>query len=124
MAAPNLRQPTTITGKTATHLLDSTSEKADLIVNAASSGKALRITSLFVSNVDGTNNASITIKHYPAACGGTGVPIVSTLTVPADSTVVVLNREQSIWMEEDTHLGFTASAADDLSVIVAYEEVS
>jgi hypothetical protein len=123
MAAPNLKAPTTITGKTAVVALSATTETS-LLSNAASSGKALRITSLFVSNVDGTNNAAITVKYYDAASGGTGYALASTLTVPADSTVVVLTREQSIWLEENTSLRVTASAANDLNVVCSYEEVS
>ncbi len=123
MAAPNLRSPTTITGKTAVVALSSTSE-ASLLSNASSSGKALRVTSLFVSNVDGTNNAAITVKYYNAASGGTGYALANTLTVPADSTVVILTREQSVWLEENRSLRVTASAANDLNVVCSYEEVS
>lgn len=123
MAAPNLRSPTTINGKTAVVALSSTSETS-LLSNASSSGKALRVTSLFVSNVDGTNNAAITVKYYNAASGGTGYALANTLTVPADSTVVILTREQSVWLEENRSLRVTASAANDLNVVCSYEEVS
>ena len=123
MAEPNLRQPTTITGKTAVATLSNTSE-TDVLVNAASSGKALRLTSLFVANVDGSNNADITIKYYQAASGGTGYAIASTLAVPADSTVVLLTREQSLWLEENNRITATASAANDLTVVCSYEDVS
>ena len=123
MAAPNLRSPTTINGKTAVVALSSTSETS-LLSNASSSGKALRVTSLFVSNVDGTNNAAITVMYYNAASGGTGYALANTLTVPADSTVVILTREQSVWLEENRSLRVTASAANDLNVVCSYEEVS
>lgn len=123
MAAPNLNSPTTITGKTTYLALSSTSE-TDLLTNAASSGKALRVTSLFLANVDGTNNVDATVKLYDAASAGTGYEIVSTLTVPADATVTPLGRDISLWIEEDRRLTVTASAADDLTVVCSYEEVS
>lgn len=123
MAAPNLNGPTSILGKTAYVALNTTSE-TDLLVNAASSGKAFRVTSLFLCNVDGTNNVDATLKIYSAATGGTGYPIVSTLTVPADATVTPLGRDISLWLEEDRRLAVTASAADDLTVVCSYEEVS
>lgn len=123
MAAPNLNSPTTITGKTTYLALSSTSE-TDLLTNAASSGKALRVTSLFLCNVDGTNNVDATVKLYDAATSGTGYEIVSTLTVPADATVTPLGRDISLWLEEDRRLTVTASAADDLTVVCSYEEVS
>lgn len=123
MAAPNLKAPTTINGKTAVLALASTSE-TNLLVNASSSGKALRVTSLFAANVDGSNNADITIKYYQAASGGTGYAIASTLAVPADSTVVLLTREQSLWLEENTRITAQASAADDITIVCSYEDVS
>lgn len=123
MAAPNLNSPTTITGKTTYLALSSTSE-TDLLTNAASSGKALRVTSLFLCNVDGTNNVDATLKVYSAATGGTGYAIISTLTVPADATVTPLGRDISLWLEEDRRLTVTASAADDLTVVCSYEEAS
>ena len=123
MAAPNLNSPTTITGKTTYLALSSTSE-TDLLTNAASSGKALRVTSLFLCNVDGTNNVDATVKIYNAASAGTGYAIVSTLSVPADATVTPLGRDISLWLEEDRRLTVTASAANDLTVVCSYEEVS
>ena len=123
MAAPNLKAPTTINGKTVFVSLASTNETT-VIANAANSGKALRITALFVSNIDGTNAAAITLKYYNGATGGTGYSIASTLTVPADATVVILTREQSIWLEEDRSLRATASAGGDLNVVCSYEDVS
>lgn len=123
MAAPNLNAPNTITGKTTYLALSSTSE-TDLLTNTASSGKALRVTSLFLCNVDGTNHVDATVKVYDAATSGTGYEIVSTLTVPADATVTPLGRDISLWIEEDRRLTVTASAANDLTVVCSYEEVS
>lgn len=123
MAAPNLNSPTTINGKTAFLALSSTSE-TDLLVNAASSGKAYRVTALFLANVDGTNNVDATVKIYNAATAGTGYAIVSTVNIPADATVTPLGRDISLWLEEDRRLTVTASAADDLAVVCSYEEVS
>lgn len=123
MAAPNLNAPTSITGKTAYLALSTTSE-TDVLVNAASSGKALRVTSLFLCNVDGAADVDATLKIYDAATAGTGYEITSTLTVPADATVTPLGRDISLWLEEDRRLAVTASAANDLTVVCSYEEVS
>jgi len=123
MAAPNLSSPTSITGKTTYLDLTSTSE-TDLLVNSASSGKALRVTFLALCNVDGTATVDATVKIYSAASGGTGYEIVSTMTVPADATVTPLGRDLSLWLEEDRRRTVTASAADDLVVVCGDEEVA
>ena len=124
MAAPNIVNVTTITGKSA--VVDLTTTAATAVVsNAAASGKVFKINSLIVSNVDGTNAADITISYYSAAAiGGTATQIVSTVSVSADTTLVVIDKNTSIYIEEDRSIGATASAANDLKVVVSYEEIS
>ena len=124
MAAPNIVNVATITGKTA--VVDLTSTSATSVVsNAASSNKVFKINSLIVSNVDGTNNAEITISLYSAAAlGGTATQICSTVVVPADASLVVIDKASGIYLEEDKSIGATASAANDLKVVCSYEEIS
>ncbi len=124
MAAPNIVNVTTIIGKSAVVDLTTTSATA-VVSNAASSGKVFKINSLVVSNVDGTNAADITVSYYSEDdIGGTATQIVSTISVPADATLVVIDKNTSIYLEEDRSIGATAGAANDLKVLVSYEEIS
>jgi hypothetical protein len=124
MAAPNLLSPTTINGKTVTVDL-STTNATSILSNAASSGKVLKINSLYVANVDGTSAAEITINYYSAAAlGGTATQICSTVAVPADATLVVVDKDAYIYLEENTSLGATAGTANDLKVVCSYEDIS
>jgi hypothetical protein len=124
MAAPNIVNVTTITGKANVVNLTTTSATA-VVSNAASSGKVFKINSLVVSNVDGTNAADITISYYSEDdIGGTATEIVSTVSVPADASLVVIDKNTSIYLEEDRSIGATAGAANDLKVVVSYEEIS
>lgn len=124
MAAPNIVNVTTITGVTATVALSTTSATS-IVSNAASSGKVFKINSLYVANVDGTNSADITIAVYSQDnIGGTAYPIASTVAVPADATLVVITKDAAIYLEEDKSIGATASAANDLTVVCSYEEIS
>ena len=124
MAAPNLVNVATIIAKSAVVDLSTTSATA-VVSNAASSGKVFKINSLVVSNVDGTNAADITIALYSQDdIGGTATEIVSTVSVPADASLVVIDKNTSIYLEEDRSIGATAGAANDLKVIVSYEEIS
>jgi hypothetical protein len=124
VAAPNIVNVATITGKT--NVVDLTSTSATSVVsNAASSGKVFKINSLIVANVDGTANADITINLYSAAAlGGTATQICSTIAVPADSSLVVIDKTSGIYLEEDKSIGATAGSANDLKVICSYEEIS
>jgi hypothetical protein len=124
MAAPNIVDVTTITGKSAVVDLTTTSATA-VVSNAASSGKVFKINSLVVSNVDGTNAADITISYFSEDdIGGTATEIVSTISVPADASLVVIDKNTSIYLEEDRSIGATAGTASDLKVLVSYEEIS
>jgi len=124
MAAPNIVNVTTITGKSAVVSLTTTSATA-VVSNAASSGKVFKINSLVVSNVDGANAADITVSYYSEDdIGGTATEIVSTISVPADATLVVIDKNTSIYLEEDKSIGATAGTASDLKVLVSYEEIS
>jgi hypothetical protein len=124
MAAPNMVNVTTITGKTAVASLTTTN--ATLVVeNPASSGKVLKINSLYVSNVDGSVGAGITVSLYSEDnIGGTATEICSTVTVPADATLIVIDKDSLIYLEEDKSIGATATAASDLKIVCSYEEIS
>jgi hypothetical protein len=124
MAAPNLVNVATITAKSA--VVDLTTTNATLVVeNPAASNKVFKINSLVVANVDGTNAADITISYYSEDnIGGTATQIVSTVSVPADASLVVIDKNTSIYLEEDRSIGATAGSASDLKVIVSYEELS
>jgi hypothetical protein len=124
MANPNIVNVTAIYGKTAVTNLTTTN--ATLVVeNPAASGKVFKINSLVVSNVDGSANADITISLYSEDnIGGTATQICSTVVVPADASLVVIDKTTGIYLEEDKSIGATASAANDLKVVCSYEEIS
>ena len=124
MAAPNIVNVATITGKSAVVNLTTTNATA-VVSNAASSGKVFKVNSLTVANVDGSVAADITVSYYSEDnIGGTATEIVKTVSVPQDSTLVVIDKNTSLYLEEDRSIGATASAANDLKVFVSYEEIS
>ena len=124
MAAPNIVNVSTITGKSATVALSTTSATT-LVSNAASSGKVYKINMIQVANVDGAAAADITIDvHSAASGGGTAYSLVSTVSVPADASLVVLDKNTAIYLEEDRSITATAGTANDLEIIVSYEEIS
>ena len=124
MAAPNIVNVTTITGKTDQVSLTTTSATA-VVSNAAASGKVFKINSLIVSNVDGVSAADITVAVYSEDdIGGTATELVSTVSVPADASLVVIDKNTALYLEEDMSIGATAGTANDLKVVVSYEEIS
>lgn len=124
MAAPNIVNVTTITGKT-TYATPNSTNATVLLANSASSGKVFKINTLVASNVDGTNARDVTVAINTAAAGsGTGYPIVSTVSVPADASLVVIDKENPIYLEEDKSIVVTSGVADDITFTISYEEIS
>jgi hypothetical protein len=124
MANPNIVNVAAIYGNTSTTSLSSTSATS-IVSNAASSGKVYRINSLVVANIDGTNAADITINLYSAAAlGGTATAIASTISVPADATLIIIDKTTGIYLLEDKSIGAIAGAANDLVVTCSWEEIN
>jgi len=117
MAAPNIVNVSTITGKTAVQAVG-TSATA-IVTNSAASGKVFKVNALYVSNVDGTNNAEINVDLYRSS---TAYHIAKTMVVPADATLDVISK--AIYLEEGDSLRLTANAASDLEAVCSYEEIS
>jgi hypothetical protein len=124
MTAPNIVNVSTITGKSASVALSSTSATV-LVSNPASSGKVFKINMVQVANVDGSNAVNVSVDmHSAAAGGGTAFALVSTVSVPADAALVVVDKSTSVYLEEDRSITVTAGTANDLEVVVSYEEIS
>jgi len=124
MAAPNIVNVTSILGENSSTSLTSTSATS-IVSNAASSGKVLKINTLIVSNVDGTNACDITINKYSAAAlGGSAFAIASTVSVPADASLIVIDKTTSIYLKENESIGATAGTASDLIVTCSWEDIS
>jgi hypothetical protein len=124
MANPNIVNVTAIYGNTSVTSLTDTLATS-IVSNAASSGKIYRINSLVVANIDGTNAADITINIYPEdAIGGTGEAIASTISVPADATLIIIDKTTQIYLLEDRSIGAIAGVASDLVVTCSWEEIN
>ncbi len=124
MAAPNIVDVATITGKTATVALADTNATA-IINNPASSGKVFKVNSLYAANVDGTNDCDVTVAIYSQDdIGGTAYRLAKTISVPADSTLVVIDKNSPIYLEDDKSIGAIAGAGNDLEIVASYEEIS
>jgi thymidine phosphorylase len=124
MAAPNIVNVSSITGKT-DQLALSTTSATTLISNAASSGVVLKINMIQVANVDGSNACDVTVDvHSAAAGGGTAYSLVATASVPSASSLIAVDKFTALYLEEDMSITVTAGTADDLEVIVSYEEIS
>lgn len=133
MAAPNIVNVTTITGVTTFHagIAVTTGGKGALgittvVSNAASSGKVLKINSLVAASIGSTTG--ITLQYFNDvnhASAGSTVSIGMTLSVPTFSTLAVITKDNSVYLEENTSLGiFAQPNAGTIDVVCSFEEIS
>lgn len=119
MAAPNIVNVSTIYGKTVGTSITTTASV--FLQNNTSSGLVYKLNTIMVSNVNGTNNADITIEFLR---GGVTYDLASTITVPADASIVILSKENPIYLEEGDAIRTQASVNSYLQAICSYEELS
>jgi hypothetical protein len=125
MANPNIVAVVSIFGNTTGFALTTTLTNV-LLANATASGKVLKIESIMVANVDGTNAADVTIDYHTAANGtaGSSFALAATISVPADATLNLVDKNSTFYLMENQSIIGGASANSDLEVIIAYEDIS
>jgi len=125
MSNPNIVSVNSIFGNTTGFALTTTLTNV-LLANATSSGKVFKIESIMVANVDGTNAADVTIDLHTAANGtaGSSFALAATISVPADATLNLVDKNSTFYLMENQSIIGGASANSDLEVIIAYEDIS
>jgi len=127
MANPNIVSVSSIYGGNAGWNLSNTLTATLLTVDA---DKIVKINSIICSNVDGTNSATLNLYVDGMGSGASGVTttgadatiyIAKTIAVPADATLVLIDKNSSIYLMEGDVLKGGASATSDLDLFVSYE---
>ena len=127
MTIANMASATSIYAGNAGWNLSSTLTATLLTVDAE---KIVKINSIICSNVDGTNAATLNLYVDGMGSGASGVTttgadatiyIAKTIAVPADATLVLIDKNSSIYLMEADVLKGGASAASDLDLFVSYE---
>ena len=119
MAAPNILSATSIFGKSVGASLDTTLT-TDILT--CPSDKVLKVKSVIVANIDGTNDAAVTVYFYDNSATAR-YALASTVNVPADASLVVLGQDSPLYLEESDQIEAGASASSDLQIVISYEEL-
>jgi len=117
MANPNIVNVATINGKTDVFAL--TTSSANLVT--ATANTVFKINSILISNIDGTNAADVTIKYYD---GSNARSIASTISVPADASLSLIDKNSGFYLEETEIIQGLASANSDLEALISYEIIA
>ena len=131
MANPNIVAVTSIYGKT-TYLTPGGTTAVVLVTNASGSGKVFKINQIVAANVNGSAAVDTTVSIYTnggvaqgsAPSGGTAYPIVSTVSVPADASLIVVDKTTGLYLMEDRCISITSGTASGITYSVSYEEIS
>ena len=125
MANPNIVSVTSIKGESVGFALTATTTTTLMTVSA---DKLIKINRMTVANVDGTNAADVTVfidtsvqtsSGATVASGAADVFLAKTISVPADSTLVLVDTP--IYLREGDILKGGASAASDLDLYLSFE---
>lgn len=120
MSNPNIVTTSNIFGKTDVAVAG-TSE-VSVVSNPSSSGKVFKINTLVVAN---TSAASMSAEVGAMISRGTSdVYIVKALSVPLAASVVVIGRENPIYLNEGDDLVVTCGEEGGAHAICSYEEIS
>ena len=119
MATPDIIDVATINGAM---VAGAGSNSAHDIVDVTAE-HTFKINTLAISNVDGTNDATISVS-VSADNGSNYYHLAKTVTVPADSTVYIISKDTSIYLDETDLLRLQASAANMLEYVCSYETLN
>ena len=131
MANPNLLAATTASGTT-TYYTPSGTTAVVLLANAASSGQVYKINQIVAANVNGTSAVNATVSVYTngavaqgsAPSGGTAYPIISTISVPASASVIVVDKTTAVYLMEGSSISVTSGTASGITYTISYEVIS
>ena len=99
-----------------------TGSRTDLLtMYTCPAGTTAVVHAIYLSNIDGTNDATVNVSVSGSANFNTRRYILKTVDVPADSTVVI---EKPINLGAGDKLETQASANDDIDVFASILEIT
>jgi hypothetical protein len=131
MANPNIVNVTSILGTT-TYYTPTGTAAVVLLPNAAASGTVFKINQIVAANVNGTSAVDTTVSIYSngavaqggSPSGGTAYPVVSTVSVPADASLIVTDKTTAIYLMEGNSITITSGTASGITYTISYEVIT
>lgn len=118
MAAPNLLGSTSVTGKTALSAL--TTVTANVLTNSSGSSTVDKLNTILLSNY---SNAAVT-ANVMINRSATTYYVAGVISIPANSTLSLIGKDTSLYLEEGDVLQANVSANTSVSMSTGYELIS
>lgn len=119
MANPNIVQVTNIYGNTSVQTV--TTSATAIITNSAASGKVYKVNGIIVSNVDGSNSATLTVDLYRSS---TPYRLINNVTIGINTAYTPIDKTLSLYLMEGDEIRLTANANSRLEAVATWEEIS
>ena len=118
MAAPNIGAFTSIYGNTAVQAISNSTSA--IVTNSSGSNQLYKIYSLSIANIT-TNNVTVIVDLYRSS-----VPyrMAGNISVPANSTMVMITKDNGVYLNEGDSLRLTAGANSSLEAVCSYEVIA
>jgi len=123
MANPNIVNVTSIYGNTA-YLVPTGTSATTWTGLTPAAGTVNKVGSIVATNVTGTA-ALITVSINSATGGGgTAYRLAYQTTVPANSTLIVVDKSTSIYVGEAQSIVVTSGTSSAIEMVATYEAIS
>ena len=119
MANPNIVQVQTINGNT--QVANITTSATAIVTNTSGSGKVYKINGILVTNIDGTNTATLTVDLYRDSVA---YVMTSNVAITTNTTYTPIDKTLSLYLLEGDSLRVTANANSRLQAVATWEEIS
>lgn len=133
MANPNIVGVTSIYGNTAYVTPSTTSATTSWTYNGSTSltgltpaaGTVNRVTQIVVSNTTASAaNATVAVANNATFGSGTAYNIAYQISVPANSTLIVVDKTTSFYVTENQSVGVTSGTASALTYVATFEAIT
>jgi len=123
MANPNIVNVTSILGNL-TYLTPANTTANVLLANAASSGTVLKINQIVAANTTGTAANATVAVNSAAAGSGTSYSIAGAISVPANASLIVVDKTTQLYLLEDKSILVTSGTSSAITYTISYETIS
>lgn len=117
MAAPNLRAPTSVIGKTEFAAL--TTSLADVLENTAASDLVLKVNTIRAANVSGS---TVTVDIAIVRSTDT-VYLIKNGSINSGKTLITTDKNEYVYLEEGDKIQAKSSASASVDLTINYEEI-
>lgn len=118
MANPNIVAVTTIYGKTA--FANVSTATSNVVTNSSASGTIVKLNNIILSNYSGNTVAANVVVNRSATTYYLG----GSVSIPASSTLVLLAKDTTIYLEEGDVVQANVSANLAITLVASYEIIS